>query len=105
MGRDQRIATLARNYPTVEDPAALHDSLTRLAWKALRNAEGLCNDTIPVDQREVLRSRIRKLAAKHGIDLNFSVGGDPRGFVLKLVLPDGTSNSFDGIHFGFPLED
>ena len=104
--RQASIEVLARNYPEVTDIAKLQDELFSLSLAASRNAEALCNDTSGdyVDQRPKLRAKLARIQRKHQVTLEAEIAGDPRGYCLKLTLPDGTSNSFDTVHFGFPTE-
>lgn len=53
-----------------------------------------------IEKREgQIEKRITTLASELGIVANF--GGDPRGFTVKLQLPDGAYNSWGGKEDGF----
>lgn len=97
--RQENIDELRRTYPGV-DAEKLQDHLYRIALKVARNAEAICRSEDAVDQRPALREEILKVAKKLGVDLDFSISGDPRGFQLKLRLPTGRSNSFGGEVWG-----
>lgn len=61
--------------------------LQRLARRIQNNAVNLCNVPTFVDRREALEN-----ALKHKVGLDMSkveVGGDPRGYCLKITCPDG----------------
>lgn len=100
--RQENIRVLARNYPAV-DAEALESSLYRLALKAERNAESLCNVTDYTDKLEQLHTSLNALAKRHCIDLRAKIGGDPRGYCLKLILPDGTYNTWGGPEAGYGI--
>jgi hypothetical protein len=36
-----------------------------------------------------------------GIETQFKVGGDPRGYCLKITLPDGNYNTWGGAEDGW----
>lgn len=99
--REKAIAVIARNFPQVSNPTGLQDDLYKLGLKAQRNAEKLCNVTDHVDQREKLRAALGKIEEKHGITLNAEIGGDPRGFCLKVIMPEGDYNSWGGRESGW----
>ena len=98
--REGNIRELQLAYPTLKDPAKLQDGLYSLALRVAHNASMICSSEIWVDQRPQLRAKVAKLAARHGVSLDFELNGDPRGFSLKLRLPTGRSNSFGGEVWG-----
>ena len=93
---------LVRNYPHV-DARKLQLDLYKLALACEHNATELCNTTDHVDTRDELRTRLEAVAAKHNIDLKADVTGDPRGYCLKLHLPDESYNTWGGKESGFGI--
>ena len=100
--RAEAIATIARNYPGV-DAEKLQDALYRLALKCERNALELCNTQDHVDQRDQLRKSFDRICKKYGVELRAEIGGDPRGYCLKLHLPDGAYNTWGGRESGYGI--
>ena len=103
--KEARTATetaLARNYPDA-NISKLHLDLYKLALACERNATELCNTANHVDTRDKLRARIKTIAAKHGVNLIADVTGDPRGYCLKLYLPDESYNTWGGKESGFGI--
>ena len=82
---------------------------TELARLILRNAATLqrlgidgCNRELTPGEKkqdEDCEQRIRLACERFGIEPTFS--GDPRGAVVKLLLPSGRWNSFGGPECGF----
>lgn len=86
----------------------LATDLMKLGAKASKLAVNLCN--VP-DYQETFDKgieRVRKAVAERldGTGIGFEVGGDPRGFTLKLTLKgattNGASNHFGGESWGVP---
>lgn len=100
--RAKNEAVLADNFPHV-DAAKLQNDLFRLALKCQRNAVGLCNDADHADQRQQLRAEFARICKKHGIELRADMTGDPRGFALKLHLPNGQYNTWGGKESGYGI--
>lgn len=100
--RQQNIDVLARNFPSI-DAAKLQDKLYALALKCERNAVELCNTDGRTDQRNKLRAELCRIADKFGITLRADVTGDPRGYCLKLHLPDGSYNTWGGKESGYGI--
>lgn len=102
------VNALARNG--VQHPTDEALELARLARRHHRLAERHCNgdcrscgeeagwpDVCKADER--LEARIEKRAAALGFKVQF--GGDPRGYTVSLVLPDGSYNSWGGKESGY----
>lgn len=75
----------------------------RLAATVQRLAETACNRELT--KREILKdenvqARIMQIVTPKDIDVGFS--GDPRGCTVKLRLPDGYYNNWDGESVGVP---
>lgn len=102
--RAEAIEVLARNYPGV-DAQALQDALFRLSVQALENALKMCSDCTWEDRRPLLRERLAVIGLKHGITLDVFFNGDPRGFPIRVRLPDGSSNSFTSDGWGIGPQD
>jgi hypothetical protein len=101
--RAENERVLARNFPNV-DVIKLQTDLYKLALDCERNALGLCNTPNWVDQRDQLRTRLEQIINKHGaLELKADVTGDPRGYCLKLHLPDGSYNTWGGKESGFGI--
>jgi hypothetical protein len=100
--RAENVKVLARNYPNA-DANKLQNDLYSLALACERNAVNLCNVQDHVDQRSVLRERLKAICKKHGLDIVAEVTGDPRGFCLKLHLPDESYNSWGGKEAGYGI--
>lgn len=103
--RAQAIAVVARNFPDVKDAARLQDDLYTLGIKCRRNAEKLCNEENYEDRRELLRSKLQKIKKKHGVEFEATVTGDPRGYCLKVIMPQGDYNSWGGAEDGYGFGD
>lgn len=110
------VATLAREIPDLapHHVADLAAGLIRYGAKASRDAVKLCNGEL--DQDEYERARHRTAATidallKYFSDLEYmagrfpkigyAIGGDPRGFSLKLRLPSKISNTWGGEEAGY----
>lgn len=101
MRRAESIAVVARNFPQVKDAARLQDDLHNLGVKCQRNAENLCNIEDYTDQRDLLRAKLAKIKKKHGVEFEVSVQGDPRGYCLKVKMPQGDYNTWGGAEDGY----
>ena len=102
LAREENVRVLSRNYPGI-NADTLESSLYRLALKLERNAENLCNVTDYADKHDQVRASLKNIAKRHGLELRAKVGGDPRGFCLKLILPDGTYNTLGGVEDGYGI--
>ena len=100
--RAENERVLARNYPLV-DVVKLQNELFLLAIACERNALNLCNDPRWTDQRDALWTRLECIARKHKIRITAKFDGDPRGYCLKLLLPDGSYNSWGGKENGYGI--
>ena len=101
LARAEAIKVVARNWPNVKDPARLQDDLHVLGIACQRNAEKLCNVPDYEDQRDALRRKAELIAKRHGIELNCTVSGDPRGYCLKVIMPQGDCNTWGGKEDGW----
>ena len=99
--RAEAIAIVSRNFPNVKDAARMQDDLHVLGIQCQRNAEKLCNLEGYDDQRDQLRAKLEKIKAKHGVQFSATVTGDPRGYCLKVIMPDGAYNTWGGAEDGF----
>lgn len=99
--RAEAIAVVARNFPSVQDAARLQDDLHRLGIECQRNAEKLCNVENYEDQRDYLRAKLAKIERRHGVILAATVSGDPRGYCLKVIMPQGDYNTWGGKEDGY----
>lgn len=100
--REQNLKVLARNYPTA-DAWKLQNDLYRLSIACEQNAINLCNVQDWQDTREQLRDKLASIAKKHGVNIMADVTGDPRGYCLKLHLPDGSYNTWGGKEAGYGI--
>jgi hypothetical protein len=100
--RANNIAVLARNYPNV-DAAKLQDKLYALALKCERNATELCNTPNYTDRRAELRAELHRIERLMDVVLRAEVTGDPRGFCLRLHLPNGDYNTLGGAESGYGI--
>ena len=101
LARAEAIKAVARNWPEVKDPARLQDDLHVLGIACQRNAEKLCNITDHKDERDRLRAKLERIGKKHGVKLEATVTGDPRGYVLKVKMPLGDYNTWGGAEDGW----
>ena len=101
----ENVRVLLRNFPEVKNVGKLQNDLYSLALKCERNAENLCNIPNWKDQRDDLRKRFKAICMNHRIDgqLSADVSGDPRGYCLKLHLPDGSYNTWGGKESGYGI--
>lgn len=84
------------------DGVTLARQILRDASTMQRLAEEACNRELSGRERnneEVCGQRIADLCRPYGIKANFN--GDPRGAVVKLILPSGRWNSFGGQEDGY----
>ncbi len=93
---------LARNYPDA-NAARLQLDLYKLALKCEVNALGLCNTPNFEDKRDELREQFKAICLKHGLELKADITGDPRGYCLKIHLPDGSYNTWGGKETGYGI--
>lgn len=106
--RDLFVGTLAAEFSGGKNGVLPHDSVA-LARLILRNAATIEQHAVDLCNREVsgdevaanlpAANRIRAACEPWGITPRFS--GDPRGSVVKLLLPSGRWNSADGKKDGF----
>ena len=97
--RNENIRELALAYPGV-DAEKLQDELHRVAAALERNAMAISSGSDCEDKRPALRDKLERIKAKFKVNLVYETNGDPRGYPLKLTLPTGRSNSWDGEHWG-----
>lgn len=102
LARAENVKVLARNYPNV-NADKLQTELYKLALKCEHNAVALCNTPNHVDTRSDLKMCFIAIADKYGIDCAAEVTGDPRGYCLKLHLPDGSYNTWGGKESGYGI--
>ena len=100
--RARNVEVLKRNYPHV-DADKLQNALYSLALACERNALNLCNTPNWPDEREKLRARFDAICIKYRVVLSGCVSGDPRGYCLKLHLPNGDWNSLGGKEAGYGI--
>lgn len=50
-------------------------------------------------REQQLERRMKEIADKLGIEIRF--GGDPRGYTVRLMLPDGRYNTWGGAEYGY----
>lgn len=101
---EQNVQVLARNFPDAVNVSDLEIKLHRLALKCEHNAKNLCNIAGYVDKRYELRKAYADICKAHNVEgMRALIGGDPRGFCLKLLLPDETYNSWGGIEDGYGM--
>ena len=73
---------------------ALHRISERQCSEEMSEAE-----TARVERREAAAEKaVQKIAEAHGLTVRFN--GDPRGGAIRLVLPSGKSNNWDGETWG-----
>lgn len=99
--RAEAIAVVARNFPDVKDAARLQDDLHLLGIECQRNAEKLCNVEGYEDRRDYLRAKLARIERAHGVTLTATVSGDPRGYCLRVVMPQGDYNTWGGAEHGY----
>ena len=80
---------------------AMAADLHLLGIECQRNAEKLCNVEGYEDQRDRLRTKLEKIERKHGVTLAAEVTGDPRGYCLRVVMPQGDYNTWGGAEHGY----
>jgi hypothetical protein len=71
--------------------------LLRLADRLQRYAEAACNYQLTINQEHRvgrLEKRVREICQGWGIGVKFN--GDPRGYVVRLMLPNGSYNTWGG---------
>ena len=121
--RDEFIAALTRALPNV-DTFKIIDAAKRMMRHARtysRVQEMVCNghpaqsSNLPIETINKLQAkhdayceaqekRMERLITKAATDIGLTVDfqGDPRGYTVKVQLPDGRSNSFGGDGWGVP---
>jgi len=97
------LARLAPNRPAhlIADDA---DTFRRLALRAKRNAENLCNGYVQQDAYDKRANSIHRAAAnavESYPDLSATIGGDPRGCCFYLKHPKLPGNTWGGVESGF----
>jgi len=104
--RYEFVAVLTREIPTLAPfrVVELAMQLMRCAASADRLSVAHCN-YMETEEYERKITAVRKRVAKLLVDVPgvtaLQVGGDPRGFCLKLSLPSGAYNSWGGKESGF----
>lgn len=105
--REEFLLVLRDEFPDRrrEDVVRLGQELMRRATTAQRLSELFCSvemseaETARQEKRdEANDAAIEKLCAAWG--LKVSLGGDPRGYVVKIHLPSGRYNSWGGAQSG-----
>lgn len=88
-----------KNPQWVSDDSLL---LCRIAATATRIATALCNGEMQQDtfasKKKRLAARLDYLRARY--DVRFEIGGDPRGYVLRMFAGDGRSAKLRGNGWG-----
>ena len=76
--------------------------LCRIGATAARLATALCNGQIEQDEFDRKKSRLlpRLTEAAARYDVRFEIGGDPRGYVLRMFAKDGRSQKLRGNTWG-----
>ena len=75
-----------------------------LADRLHRYAETACNYQLtPQQEKREKALADRVLAICGGWNVSVKFGGDPRGFVVKLMLPDGSYNTWGGKEEGWGI--
>jgi hypothetical protein len=99
-------AHLARLAPS--RPAHLiaedSDTFRRLAMRAKRHAESLCNGFFSQEDYDERMESVRRAAAKVAAEypeLSAAIGGDPRGCCFYLKHPKMPGNTWGGAESGF----
>lgn len=98
--REEFLARLVREFPQHSISTLLDIGRKMLATAATlqRWAEEECNRVLTEDELKrdnAAQERMYRLAAEIGVQL-LPVSGDPRGYVVKLLLPSGAYNSWGG---------
>jgi len=111
MKKDQLefVAVLAQDYP--KQGAYLiglsASRLMALARKAQNDATALCNGYIQQDEYDKRHTKTSQKvfsvlsALAESVPAKFEVGGDPRGYCLKVFMPSGRYNTFGGKESGY----
>lgn len=121
--REEFIARVVRSYPRkpVHHVLDFARELMRLARQHGNLAVQQCNgpqwcgrfgytpkpgeweewDTARQKREDACEKRICKLCAAFAPKLKVRLGGDPRGFTVKLKLPSGTHNTWGGSEEGY----
>lgn len=105
MARDdlQLAAALMRAFPNkgTEAIANFVEAVMPRAKRSSKLAETACNRQLSAKEQaedEANDAEIRRLCKDFGVTVRLN--GDPRGFVVKFVLPDGRSNDMGGEEWG-----
>jgi hypothetical protein len=97
-------AIVAVEFPVPMGAARVAKELLRDAAVIQRHSITGCNrETTPQEDARCNQAaaRIRKLLSNYpGVGVDF--GGDPRGYVVKLILPSGRYNNMGGEGWGIP---
>lgn len=83
------------------ETVALVDRLIGLGRRARRNAENLCNIPDAPDLRDSICKAVARVLRAAELDVPFTVGGDPRGYCLKIILPSRRYNTMGGAEEGW----
>lgn len=98
------IVHLARCFPfqPPREIAAFANRLQSLARQAQAFAVADCNGELN-EKNAVRQSDVHRHLREHceGWNIPVKVGGDPRGYVVKITLPNGAHNSFGGASEGW----
>lgn len=100
--RDEAIEAFMGSFSMeFRDAVRLVDKLMALGRRAGNNAVRLCNEGDYRDKSDIVVKAVSKALNEAGVDAKFKVGGDPRGYCLKIMMPDGRCNSFGGPEEGW----
>jgi hypothetical protein len=89
---------MAREFPNAR--ASDLDLLMRLAKRHGKLAERECNVGDVSDKTwERLEAKIRAVCAEIGCEVK--LGGDPRGYTVKVIVPSGRYNTWGGAEDGW----
>lgn len=73
---------------TMEEQDAAAKAIMRVAATIKRIAEKECNESLSAeDEQSALRARVRLTTLCTLLGVNFKVGGDPRGYTVKILFP------------------
>jgi hypothetical protein len=91
---------MAREFPKVHGLPGLLDDLMKLAKRHGKLAERECNVGDVSDKTwERLEAKIRAICEEIGCGVK--LGGDPRGYTVKVIVPSGRYNTWGGAEEGW----
>ena len=108
-GREERerfVAAITRAYPNEREAVILNfvKQIIRLGRTSARFAEHACNRGLtPAEERRDERNdeRIKALCESLHPRIKPIIGGDPRGYTVKLLLPTEEYNTWGGKESGW----